>query len=119
MGSDDLVALAKRFVDLTAELDATRDAMRWLLMNGAGGEAAPRPTQARPKPGARHPNAIKAAEIEASIVALLRTTPGMRTAAVAKATGARTSTTVERLKRMKDKGLAQGGGDAGWSAAVV
>ena len=32
----ELVALAERFVRLSGELDATRDAMKRLLLNGAG-----------------------------------------------------------------------------------
>ena len=35
--SGNLVELAKRFVRLSGELDLTRDAMKRLLLNGAGG----------------------------------------------------------------------------------
>ncbi len=48
--SGNLVELAERFVCLSGELDATRDAMRRLLLNGAGGANA-NPTPAK-RPGA-------------------------------------------------------------------
>src|SRR5271166_6460142 len=121
MGSDDLVALAKRFVDLTAELDATRDAMRRLLMNGAGGEAAPRPTQAarrgdEPPPAAKM---IEAAANEARIIEVLKKQPGMGVTALAEAMSAKKSTTAERLRRLREKGLVEAAESGGWSAAVV
>jgi hypothetical protein len=37
--SGNLVELAQRFVRLSGELDLTRDAMRRLLLNGAGAQA--------------------------------------------------------------------------------
>ena len=37
--SGNLVEPAQRFVRLSGELDATRDAMKRLLLNGAGGQA--------------------------------------------------------------------------------
>ena len=41
-----LVELAQRFVRLSGELDLTRDAMKRLLLNGAGG-----PTKTLRRPG--------------------------------------------------------------------
>ena len=49
--SGNLVKLAQRFVRLSGELDATRDAMKRLLLNGAG-TASENPTPAR-RPGAK------------------------------------------------------------------
>jgi hypothetical protein len=40
-----LVDLAQRFVRLSSELDATRDAMRRLLLNGAGHNENPTPAR--------------------------------------------------------------------------
>jgi hypothetical protein len=48
-----LVELAHRFVRLSGELDLTRDAMKRLLMNGAGGPSV-NPTSARRR-GAKQP----------------------------------------------------------------
>ena len=51
--SGNLVKLAQRFVRLSGELHATRDAMRRLLLNGAGSPNE-NPTPAR-RPGAKRP----------------------------------------------------------------
>jgi hypothetical protein len=51
--SGNLVELAQRFVRLSGELDLTRDAMRRLLLNGAGGTSK-NPTPAK-RPGAKRP----------------------------------------------------------------
>ena len=73
---------------------------------------------ARPKKPGGHPNAAAAQEAEAKIIELLRATPGMGTAALTRATGAKVNTTAERLKRMKAKGLAIGGAGGGWTASL-
>jgi MarR family len=95
--SGDLVELAQRFVRLSGELDATRDAMKRLLMNGG---ASPNPTPAK-RPGVKRPPA----QAEEAILNLLQSSPGLRTAAIMKATGCVRSTMVERLKRLQAKGL--------------
>jgi hypothetical protein len=60
-----LVQLAERYIHLSGELDATRDAMKRLLLNGGGGDSV-RPIQpARSSGGSQHPNAAKAAAAEA------------------------------------------------------
>jgi hypothetical protein len=118
--SGDLVELAQRFVRLSGELDLTRDAMKRLLMNGAGSPNK-NPTSAR-RPGAKrpqssHPKRVATAEIEQAIVNLLQSSPGLRTAAIAKATAAQRSTTDERLKRLRAKGLVErDDASAGWRA---
>ena len=101
--AENLVQLAETFVRLTGELNATRDAMRRALMNGsAPPEAKPNPTHAK-RPGGigsqpkakptksakAHPNARMAAEAEAKIIALLRSTPGMRPVEIARQMAAR------------------------------
>ena len=108
--SGDLVELAQRFVRLSGELDSTRDAMKRLLLNGAGA-ANENPTPAR-RPGAKRPRsnppkALRAAQVEETILKLLQSSPGMRTAAIARATAAQRSTTDERLKRLQAKGLVE------------
>jgi hypothetical protein len=100
------------------ELALTRDAMRRLLMNGAGG-AHENPTLAR-RPGARgpkssQPKALRGPQVEETILKLLQSSPGLRTAAVAKATAAQRSTTDERLKRLQAKGRIERDGDSAGS----
>ena len=105
---------------LSGELEATREAMKRLLMNGAG-DVAPtqRPTQARlSKPGElKHPNAIAAQKAEAKIIELLETSPGLKISEIAKATSSKTTTTTERLKRLRAKGLATNDGGE-WRASA-
>jgi hypothetical protein len=83
-----LVELAQRFVRLSSELDAARDAMRRLLLNGPGPNENPTPAR---RPGAKGPRsnpprAGGAAQVEETILGLLRSSPGLRTAEIAKAT---------------------------------
>ena len=119
MMSENLVELAQRFVRLSGELDLTRDAMKRLLLNGAAGKPdAPFARAKRPgakRPRLNHPKALRAAKVEEMILKLLQSSPGMRTAAIAKATAAQRSTTDERLKRLQAKGLVERD-DAGWRA---
>ena len=114
-----LVELAQQFVRLSGELDATRDAMKRLLLNGAGQNENPTPAK---RPGAKgprpnHPKALRAAQVGQTILELLRSSPGMGTAAIAQATAAGRSTTVERLRRLQAKGLIERAGPGpGWRA---
>ena len=109
----ELVQLAERFVRASAELDAIRNEMRKLLLNGADPNP-PRPTRAA-RPGAKtrpqqHPKtakSVEAAKAEAKIVELLKSTPGMRTAAIAKATKSGTTTAAGRLKRLRARSLVE------------
>ena len=105
--SENLVELAQRFVRLSGELDATRDAMKRLLLNGAGPNENPtparRPGGKRPQPSHRKP--LRGLQVEETIIGLLRSSSGLRTAAIMKAAAAQRSTTVERLKRLQAKGL--------------
>jgi hypothetical protein len=111
--SGNLVELAQRFVRLSGELDSTRDAMKRLLLNGAS--ASGNPTPAR-RPGAKRPQP-RGPPVEEAIFKLLQSSPGMGTAAIARATAAGRSTTVERLKRLQAKGLIErDNAGAGWRA---
>ena len=93
---------------LSDELEGLRDQFRRAILNGA--EAAVRP----PQPSRTQ----AAAEAEQDIVDLLRDRPGLKSAEIAKATKARTSTTGERLKRLTAKGLiGREDAGAGWRAA--
>jgi hypothetical protein len=114
--SGDLLALASKYVSLTGEIEDVRRAMLACLTNGAADAArTPRPMQARPKPGS-HPNALKAAEAEAKMIELLRASPGMRTTAIAQATGAKKSTVTERLRRLQARGQVERGEEGDWTA---
>jgi hypothetical protein len=69
--------LAQRFVRLSGELDLTRDAMRRLLLNGAKG-ASENPSPATPGakgPQSNPPKALGAAQVEKTILELLRSSP--------------------------------------------
>jgi hypothetical protein len=112
--SGNLVKLAQRFVRLSGELHATRDAMsRLLLLNGTGSPNE-NPTPAR-RPGAKRPQSgrskmVAAAQLEQTILELLRLSPGLRTAA-------QRSTADERLKRLQANGLIErDDASAGWRA---
>jgi hypothetical protein len=116
--SGNIVELAQRFVRLSSELDATRDAMRRLLLNGAGPNENPTPTR---RPGAKGP-AIKSPKggrggsgrrDDPRTVAIVAGT----TNEIAKATAAQGSTADERLKRLQAKGLIErDDASAGWRA---
>jgi hypothetical protein len=120
MAGEGLVELARRFVELSDELEGVRGEIRKAVLNGTGG-SAPRPTPARSKPGnprgPQHPKTVAAAEAETRILSLLRATPGMGTMAIARATGAKRNTTVQRLQRLRARGEVQGGGGDGWTAS--
>ena len=112
--SGDLVELAQKFVRLSGELDSTRDAMKRLLMYGAG-TANKNPTPAR-RPGAKRPQP-RGPQAGEAILKLLQSSPGMGTAAIARATAAGRSTTVERLKRLQAKGrIERDDAGVGWRA---
>jgi hypothetical protein len=129
--SADLVVLARRYLELCEQLEQTRNAMRAALANGAAGptfpqleESAPRPT-APPRRGREKPQSPlmqsqqqSAAEGEAAIVAFLKSYPGAKTAEIVTATGAKRSTAMARLRRLRSQGKVSGGGEAGWSAAA-
>jgi hypothetical protein len=109
--SGNLVELAQRFVRLSGELDSTRDAMKRLLMNGAGQIGNPTPAR---RPGAKRPQ-LRGPQVEEAILKLLQSSPGIGTAAIARATTAGRSTTVERLRRLQAKGrIERDSAGVGW-----
>jgi hypothetical protein len=115
----DLVELARRYVATSEELERLRDQIKLAVLNGSTPEPEAKANFTKPavrRAAGNHPNAIKAAKMDSQIADLLRATPGLMTAEIAKATGSRTSTTVERLKRMVTRGLAQRDESGGYSA---
>ena len=123
--SSDLRELAARYCALSDELDGVRREMVAALGNGhapsvpAKEPAVPfaTPTAGRKKPPKTlHPNAIKFAEMSETILAQLRLKP-CSTMEIAAATQAKGSTTVERLKKMKARGLVQRDAQGLYSAA--
>jgi hypothetical protein len=111
--SENLVQLAEQFLRLSGELDATREAMKRVLMNGA--EAGPFAATPARRPGA---NRSKAREAEVEIVELLKGRPGLRTSEIAQATGSVVVTTQDRLRRLKERGEVQAVGGGAWAASV-
>jgi hypothetical protein len=113
-----LVELARRYVSLSDELESVREQIKREVLNGAG-EIPQAPFVRAERPGAKgpqHPSALKAAAAEAKMLDLIRASPGMGTTALAKAAGSKTSTTIERLRRMRERGEVVGGGADGWTA---
>jgi hypothetical protein len=88
------------------------------LTNGAGANPV-RPTSpaARRAAGQRHhPNAIAAAKIDQQVIDLLKATPGMKVSDLARLTASKTSTTSERLRRMRARHLVAQLDGGGWQA---
>jgi hypothetical protein len=100
----DLVELANRFVQLSAELEETRTAMKRLLLNGAGDTvpAGPAATPRRTKPT---PAAVASAE--QALLAAMQAHPEAGTNQLAELTGSGVSTTAERLRRLQKRGLVE------------
>jgi hypothetical protein len=116
---NDLVELARRFVSLSDELESVRGEIKHAVLNGGGSAAiTPRPTPARKAGGSKssHPHIKAAAQAEARILELIRDQP-LKTSEIAKATGAKVNTVTERMKRLRDKGMAVSG-DSGWRASA-
>ena len=100
MAGAGLVELARKFVELSDQLEATRGEIAQAVLNGEGPRENPTPAQ---RPGGKgsqsnHPNAAKAAEAEAKILELLKARP-MKMAEIVAAMEAKQSTTSERLRR--------------------
>jgi hypothetical protein len=113
----DLVSLAQRLVELDREAAEVRAKMKQILLNGADPE--PRPTSAE-RSGAKGPPSKAAVMAQAQaadeqVIALLKEKPGTRTGEIARATGAKGTTTSNRLHRLLDKGLIERR-DEGWAA---
>jgi DNA-directed RNA polymerase specialized sigma24 family protein len=121
----DLVELARRYVAASDVLESLRNEIRRAVLNGGGEKPeAPFSRPARPSGGkstkaqaqARHPNALKAQKVDQEIVAMLRDRPGLKTMEIAKAMDSKTSTTVERLRRLTARGQVQRDEQGGWAS---
>ncbi len=110
----DLRALAEQYVRLSSEIEGVRQAMLASLTNGAG-ESRPFIPPSRETGGSQARRDAAAAE-EAKIVALIRERP-MRTSEIARAMAAAGSTTIQRLRRLRERGQITGGGEDGWRVA--
>jgi hypothetical protein len=113
----DLRTLAEKFVRLSTEIEETRTAMLACLTNGAD----PRPFSpaVRPRLGGRQKaNVIAAREAEAQVIERLRERP-MGTAELARATGAPVVTVQDRLRRLRSRGVIEGGGKDGWRVTAT
>jgi DNA invertase Pin-like site-specific DNA recombinase len=118
----DVVELARAVCEADDALQAAKEALRIVLLNGAAGDdrrPPPPPRSKRPGPPINQVRAATAAEAEAQIVALLKDRPGLKTSEIVKATGAKGSTVSERLRRLKEKGEVEGGGQDGWVTATA
>ena len=117
----DLVELARRFVQLSDELESVRGEIKLAVVNGAG-DSPIRPTSAA-RPGLKRsqpsqPNHLQVAkEAESQILEMLKTGP-KRMAEISSEMQARQSTTSERLRRMREKGLIKRDGE-GWAASAA
>ena len=110
----DLRALAEEYVALTGQIEEVRRAMLAFLTNGTD----PNPTRpARSSGGSQHPNAKAAKAAEERILELLKTRP-MRMAEIAAEMQARPSTTSERLRRLRQRGLAGPVDGGAWAASA-
>jgi hypothetical protein len=110
MVSVEIVQLAERLVQLDREAGEIRARLLKLLANGS--DPAPRPSGPGRKPGAAR--AAMTEQAETAIVELLKG-QAMGPAEIARATGARTGTVNDRLRRLCKKGLVERA-DAGWRA---
>jgi hypothetical protein len=112
----DLVSLANRLVQLDREAVEVRSQMLTLLTNGAG-HAPEGPSRPPVRTGGKSREAAMAAakEAEQAIVELIKAQP-LRTAEIARATGAKVNSTTERLKRLAAKNLVQRDDSGAWAA---
>jgi hypothetical protein len=119
----DLVALARDFVETSAQLERIRNAMRLALGNGI--DAAANPTSPPVRPGgtakrAKQPSRdtmlARSQEIDRQVLAMIRDQP-MRTSDLARATTSKPSTTTQRMQRLMAKGVVQRGDGGAWSVS--
>jgi hypothetical protein len=117
MSSEGLVELARRYVACNDELEVLRGELRKAVLNGGGTPEAARPTGAE-RPGVKGSQSShsKAAAAEQAIVELLGKEPGLKTGAIAAATGAPAVTVQDRLRRLRRRGAIAGSGTEGWRA---
>jgi hypothetical protein len=112
-----LVELAQRYVALSAELEATRNAMRHALTNGSDVNPTRAGSSGPPNKGmTREALLAQSKAVDDRVLALLREKP-MRPSDIARATGGKVSTTRERLRRLHKLGVVESAAD-GWRATV-
>jgi hypothetical protein len=125
----DLVALAKRYVDLTAEIESVRVQMRAALFKGArhvsadAERADPRPTPAgvrpagkrKPKPPSRETVMAASAAADDAVIRTLKRPPRMQLGEIVRAVAGKPTTVQQHLKRLQAKGLVERSGN-GWAA---
>jgi hypothetical protein len=113
----DLRALAEKYVVLTGQIEEVRSAML-VCLTANGADANPHQPARRPGGGqaTQHPKALAAQEVEAKILDLLRARP-MRLAEIVTAMEARQSTTSERLRRLRQRGLVALVDGGAWAAS--
>jgi hypothetical protein len=114
---DSLTELARKFVDLSDQLEAVRVEIKRCVLNG--GDPMPNhPPRARASTKAAGRKAKQSAKAEAAIVTLISETP-MRTSQIARATSARVNTVSERMRRLCQRGAVRRGEDGLWAAAAA
>ena len=111
----DLRDLAQEYVALTGQIEEVRRAMLAALTNGAG-EKPQIPFSPAVR---RRPGGVATQQAEQAIVALLGKEPGLKTAAIAKATCAPLVTTQDRLRRLRVRSEVAGGGRDGWRVTAA
>jgi hypothetical protein len=152
VAATELLALAQRYVELSTQLDTVRDQIRRCVANGVDPDPPPivRPTRAghrpgkagkatktaakvkhakpkaKPKPEPAKPSRdqiwAKAKADDQQALAFIRAQPGAKAIEIAKATGMRSTSLANRLKRLASKGLiarAGGGRNDGWQATAT
>ena len=108
-----LVELARKFVTLSAELEETRNAMRAALMNGSDGNPTKAGSSGPPNKGMdREAFLAQTKAADERVLALLREKP-MRPSEIVRATHGKLSTTRERLRRLRKRGVVEPAED-GW-----
>lgn len=121
----DLVVLARRFVQLSDELETVRGEIAKAVLNGGGGETpkAPfvRPARQRSGGSQPHPNAQRAEVEDAKVIETLRASPGLRNAEIARKVGRKPNTVSQQLSRLELRGLIirQDSREGGWSASAA
>ena len=108
-----LVELAQRYVSLSAELEETRNAMRAALMNGSDRNPTKAGSSGPPNKGTDRERVLaQSKEADERVLALLREKP-MRPSEIVRATQGKLSTTRERLRRLRKRGVVEPAED-GW-----
>jgi hypothetical protein len=119
MSSTGLVDLARRFVALSDELEEVRGEIRMAVLNGGG---APHPQSPAVMSGGEQPKTqsdriAKSQATDEAVMTLLRSNPGMKSSAIARALAANKATTSQRLERLAAKGQISRDESGVWAVA--